>query len=101
MVLKVAELLNLLIAVLVGGMYWGPWLGLTISINTFEVKTFLAIVRRLNQNMAPLMTILSPPSLLTTILVLPRTYPQPAKFYFNLAALIAFRSAVIVSVLTE
>jgi hypothetical protein len=49
----------------VGGLYWGPWLALTRSMATFDPETFLVIVKRLNRNMAPIMTILMPVALLS------------------------------------
>ncbi len=63
---------------------------------------FLSIVKRLNQNMAPLMTILSPVSLLATVLVLILSYKNhDATFYFTLAGFIFFFIAVIVTVVIE
>jgi hypothetical protein len=102
MTLKVIEVINILISAIVGGMYWGPWLALTISLNKFDIKTFLEVVSRLNKNMAPLMTVLSPLSLLTTILVLILSYKNHiTTFYFTLAGFTLFLSAVIVTMTIE
>ena len=102
MTLKIFELINIIICAIVGGMYWGPWLALTISLKTFEPKVFLPIVRRLNQNMAPLMTILSPLSLVTTILVLICSYNNHnTTFYFTLVGFVLFLIALIVTMTIE
>jgi len=102
MTLKIVELVNIIISAIVGGMYWGPWLALTKSLNTFDKKVFLAIVGRLNINMAPLMTILSPLSLLTTIFVLIFSYTNHnTTFYFTLVGFILFLTALIVTVTIE
>ena len=70
MTLKIFELVNIVLLTLVSGMYWGPWLALSRSLATLEPPVFLAIVHRLNLNMAPLMTVLMPVALLSTIPVL-------------------------------
>lgn len=102
MALKIIELINILIAAIAGGMYWGPWLALTISLKEFDTKTFLAVVHRLNKNMAPLMTVLSPLSLLATIAVLVLSYNNhPTTFYFTLAGFVSYLSAVVVTVTIE
>ena len=102
MILKIFELLNTLISAVVGGMYWGPWLALTISLKTFEPKVFLSIVKRLNKNMAPLMTILSPMSLVTTILVLIFSYNNNnMTFYFTLVGFMLFLIALIITITIE
>jgi uncharacterized membrane protein len=101
MALKIVALINVLVSAFVGGMYWGPWLAMTISLKSFDTKTFLAIVRRLNLNMAPLMTLLSPLSLLTSIAVLVLSYKQRTTFYFTLAGFIFFLAALLVTVTME
>ncbi|MBA2612654.1 MAG: DUF1772 domain-containing protein [Bacteroidetes bacterium] len=102
MTLKIVALINIIISAIVGGMYWGPWLALTRSLKSFDAKVFLVIVKRLNQNMAPLMTVLSPLSLLTTILVLIISYNnQIATFYFTLVGFVLFLIALIVTVAIE
>ena len=89
MALKVCGLVSILLLMFVSGMYWGPWLALTISLKKFDANVFLSIVKRLNQNMAPLMTVLSPLSLLTTILVLILSYNNSnTTFYFTLISII-------------
>ena len=102
MILKLVELISILISALVGGMYWGPWLALSRSLSTFEPGAFLAIVHRLNQNMAPLMTWLTPLGLLSTLPTLYLSFGiQPLTFYLTLAGLACFVVALIVTVAVE
>ena len=102
MTLKCFELLNLVLSALVGGMYWGTWLALSRSLNRFESNVFLAIAHRLNQNMAGLMTYLTPLGLLST---LPKLYlsfgSQPTTFWFTLAGFMGFLTALLVTVWIE
>ncbi len=51
MALKLCELLSIVLLMIVGGLYWGPWVALTRSMVTFEPEVFLAIVKRMNHNM--------------------------------------------------
>ena len=56
MILKTFELVSIVLSALVGGMYWGPWLALSRSLNTLKAEVFLDVVDRLNRNMAGLLT---------------------------------------------
>lgn len=102
MTLKFFELLNLVLSAFVGGMYWGPYLALSRSLNTFESDVFLTITHRLNQNMAGLMTYLTPLGLLSTFPTLYLSFgSQPTTFWLTLAGLIGFLIALIVTVWIE
>ncbi len=102
MTIKVIEFLNIILSALVGGMYWGPWLALSRSLNTFEPGVLLAIVNRLNRNMATLMTWLTPLGLLSTLPTLYLSFEnQPTTFYLTLAGFACFVFALIVTVRTE
>ena len=102
MALKVFELISIVLLTLVSGMYWGPWLALTRSISTFAPETFLAIVDRLNLNMAGLMATHIPVGLVSTLPVLVLSYAhQPTTFYLTLAALALFVVTLIVTVVIE
>ena len=69
---------------------------------TFEPEVFLAIVHRMNRNMAPLMTFLMPVALLSTVPVLFLSYrKQPTTFYLSLAGLLLFIVTLLVTVLVE
>jgi hypothetical protein len=99
---KIWELVSIVLLTLVGGLYWGPWLALTRSMATFEPGVFLAIVKRMSRNMAPLMTILMPAALLSTVPVLILSFStRPSTFYLTLAALALFSVTLLVTVLVE
>ena len=102
MALKCFELFNLVLSALVGGMYWGPWLALSRSLDTFEPDVFLAITHRLNQNMAGLMTYLTPLGLLATLPTLYLSFgSQSTTFWLTLAGFICFLTPLIVTVQIE
>ena len=102
MTLTVCALISIVLVALVAGLFWGPWLALTRSMATFEPSVFLAIVDRLNRNMAPLMSVLMPVSLLSMGPVLFFAYgSRPTTFYLTLAALLSFVVALLVTVLIE
>ena len=67
MALKLFELLSIVLLMIVGGLYWGPWVALSRSMATFEPGVFLAIVKRMNRNMEPVMTVLMPVALVSTL----------------------------------
>jgi len=102
MALKILQLISILLSALVAGMFFGPWLALTRSIKTFGPEFFLAVVNRLNHNMAAVMTRLMPITLLSMIPVLILSFKQqPLTFYFTLIALALFIVALMVTMLIE
>ena len=102
MVLKICELISILLSALVAGVFWGPWVGLSRSIRTFNPEVFLAIVHRMSQNLAPLMTILMPATLLSIASVLFFSHGGPPKtFFLTLAGFALFLIALLVTVLIE
>ena len=102
MTLKIFDLIGIVLLTLVGGLYWGPWLALSRSLATFEPEVFLAIVKRMNRNMGPLMTILMPVALLSTLPVLLLSYSKrPATFDLTLIALVLFIITLLVTLLVE
>ena len=69
---------------------------------TFAPEVFLAIVDRMNRNMAPVMTVLMPAALLAMIPVLIASYgTYPKVFSLYAAAFILFIVALAVTVLVE
>src|SRR5271170_7050965 len=68
--MKTWELISIVLSALTAGMFHGPWIALSRSMRTFTPEVFLAIVDRMNRNMAPLMTVLMPAALLSIIPVL-------------------------------
>lgn len=102
MALTIFELISITLLALVGGLFWGPWLALTRSMASFEPNIFLAMVDRLNRNMAPIMTVLMPLSLLSLAPVLLITFgSRPVAFYLTLGALVLFVIALLVTMLIE
>jgi hypothetical protein len=100
--LKTCELLNIILSALVTGVFWGPWVGLTRSIATFDPPAFLAIGYRLNVNLAPLMSVLMPLALASAVPTLVLSYDTlPATFALTLAAVGLFVLALIVTVAIE
>ena len=100
--MKIWELISIVLAILVSGMFWGPWLALSRSMATFEPQVFLAVVNRLNRNMAPVMTILMPAALLSLVPVLVLSYNErPATFDLALIGLILFIIPLIVTMRIE
>jgi hypothetical protein len=83
-------------------MFWGPWLALSRSMRAFEPEVFLAIVHRLNRNMAPLMTALMPVGLLSFVPLLVIAYGERREmFYVGLASFGLFIVALIVTMVVE
>ena len=102
MTLKIWELISILLAAVVGGMYWGPWLALSRSLNTFRPEVFLDVVDRMNRNMEDVMTVLGPISLLSIAPVRFFSYnKQPRTFYLSLMGFAVFIVALLVTVLVE
>ena len=87
--MKTWQLISIVLSSLVAGMFHGPWIALSRSMKTFTPEVFLAIVDRMNRNMAPVMTVLMPATLLSIIPVLLISYHQPT-FWLNAAAFLLF-----------
>lgn len=102
MILKIVQLFTILIVALAGGMFWGPWIALTISIRTLTPEVFLALTQRLNHNMSAVMTILLPVALLAMVTVFVLAYPQhTTTCYFTLLSFILYLVTLLVTVLIE
>ncbi len=102
MALKLLELLSLALLIWVSGMYWGPWLALTRSMHAFAPEVYIPIVRRLGANIGPLMTVLTPAALASTLPVLALSYGgHPVVFGLTLACLGLFALTLAVTVLIE
>jgi uncharacterized membrane protein len=102
MVLKLFELASIVLLMIVGGLFWGPWVALSRSMATFEPEVFLAIVKRMNRNMEPVMTILMPVALASTLPVLVLSFQKHIPtFYLTLASLIFFLVTLIVTLNVE
>src|SRR5580704_17595766 len=89
--MKTWELISIVLSALVAGMFHGPWVALSRSMKTFTPEVFLAIVDRMNRNMAPVMTVLMPGTMLSIIPVILFSYRQrPMVFYLSTVALLLF-----------
>ena len=102
MILKILELVSIVLSALVTGVFWGPWVGLTKSIATFEPEVFLAIGYRLNRNLEPLMTVLVPAAMVSIVLVMIVSRGERQEtFYLTSAGFLLFVVSVLVTVVIE
>jgi uncharacterized membrane protein len=100
--MKTWQLISIVLSALTAGMFHGPWVALSRSMRSFTPEVFLAIVDRMNRNMAPVMTVLMPATLLSIVPVLLMSYREYSKvFYLNAAALGLFLIALAVTVFIE
>jgi uncharacterized membrane protein len=100
--MKTWELISIVLSALTVGMFHGPWIALSRSMKTFTPEFFLEIVDRMNRNMAPVMTVLMPGTMLSIIPVMLFSYrQQPMILYLNAAALLLFLIALLVTVVVE
>jgi uncharacterized membrane protein len=100
--MKTWQLISIILSALTVGMFHGPWIALSRSMKTFSPEFFLQIVDRMNSNMAPVMTVLMPGTMLSIIPVMLFSYHlRPMVFYMSAAALLLFLIALLVTVLIE
>jgi uncharacterized membrane protein len=100
--MKTWELISIVLSALTAGMFHGPWIAVSRSMRTFTPEVFLAIVDRMNRNMAPVMTVLMPATLLSIIPVLLLSYhEQPKTFYLSVTAFVLFIVALLITVWVE
>jgi uncharacterized membrane protein len=102
MFLHLWQFISICLVALVTGVFFGPWLGLSRSIETFPPEVFLAIGHRMIANLAPIMPILMPAAMLSMVPVLFLSYPtQPATFYLTLAGLVMYVVALVITLAVE
>src|SRR5262245_8789071 len=102
MFLHLWQFISICLAALVAGVFFGPWLGLSRSIETFPPEVFLAIGHRMIANLAPIMPILMPAAMLSIVSVLFLSYPtQPVTFYLAIAGLGMYVVALVVTLAVE
>lgn len=102
MILKIWELISIFLSALVTGVFWGPWVGLSRSIKTFEAEVFLAIGHRMIRNLAPIMPLLMPAAILSIVPVLVISFHgRPLAFYFTLAGFALLSAALLVTLIVE
>ncbi len=102
MPLKIFQFVNILLSALVAGVFWGPWLGLSRSITTFAPDVFLAVGKRMIGNLAPVMPVLMPAAIVSTVPVLFLSHGARAEtFYSTLAGLCLFVVALLITLIVE
>jgi hypothetical protein len=102
MALHFWQFISVCLAALVTGVFWGPWLGLSRSIDTFAPEVFLAIGHRMIRNLAPVMPILMPAAMLAMVPVLWLSFgSQPTVFYLSIAGFASYAVALIVTLAVE
>ena len=100
--MKTWELISIVLSAMVAGMFYGPWAALSRSMNTFEPEVFLAIVDRMNRNMAPVMTVLMPTAFLSIVPVLFLSYSTQRRiFYLTLAGFVFLVVSLLVTMFVE
>ena len=103
MKLKIAQCVNILLLLLVTGVFWGTWFSLSRSIASIAPQTFLAIGRIMIGNLAGPMPTLMPLALVSTLPVLILLYRQKLlkAFYLTLVGLTLFVVALLVTLLVN
>ena len=100
--LKIWEVVSIFLSALVTGVFWGPWLGLSRSIKTFEAEVFLAIGHRMIRNLAPITPVLMPAAILSIVPVFVMSFHErPLAFYFPLAGFVLLIAALLVTLMLE
>jgi hypothetical protein len=99
--LRLLDVLSITLAALVMGVFWGPWLALTRSIDTFPPEVFLVVVHRLDRNLGGIMGILFPLTLLSMVPVILLSVSRPLSFGFEIAGLALFVLALVVTAAVE
>jgi hypothetical protein len=103
MKLRSAQFINILLFVLVAGVFWGTWFSLARSIAAIDAETFLAIGRIMIGNLALPMSILMPVAFLSTLPVLFWLYRQKSMlaFYLTLGGLALFVVALAITLMVN
>lgn len=99
--LHAVELVSILLTALVLGVYWGPWIALSRTMSSLDASSFLAVTHRMDRNLAPVMTVLSPAALLSIAAVAVLSIGHPLQLVLAIGALVAVGATVIVSVAVE
>jgi uncharacterized membrane protein len=99
--LRLLDILAVVLAALVVGVFWGPWLALTRSIGTFAPEVFLTVVHRLDRNLGRNMTVLFPLALASVVAVLILTIREPISFLLELGAFLLLVLTLVVTAAIE
>jgi hypothetical protein len=102
MALKGTQFVSLFLQVLVVGAFWGTWLGLSRSMMTLTPETFLEVGHLMVENFGPIMRLLVPAAVLSTLLcgvLLFKIRPEAA--YLTLAGFLCFVGATLITLLVN
>ena len=107
MTLRQLQFIAIFLLMLVAGVFWGTWFGLSRSLASISPATYLEIGHTIFRNLAGPMRILFPVALLATLGVLAGLLRQGGgngpggAFTLNLAGLLLFVAALIVTLLVN
>jgi uncharacterized membrane protein len=93
--------LNLILVMLVTGVFWGTWFTLTRSLDTFSADNFIRIGKTIIENVAWPMRILMPVTLLSLAWLCFITPRLRSGFYFFIGALVLMLIALVITVGVE
>jgi uncharacterized membrane protein len=100
--LEISQFINIFLAALVTGVFWGPWLGLSRSMSQLSPETFLEVGHTMIRNLGMVMAILMPAGMLATLGVLYLTYRRHSKaFYLTLAGFLLSVVALSITLIVE
>jgi Anthrone oxygenase len=100
--LKTVQFVSLVLVMLVTGVFWGSWLGLSRSIRTFTPDTFLAIGHTMIGNLASVMPVLVVLAALSQGLLLVQLRSSGSSAFLpSLIAFVMFLIAIAVTLLVE
>lgn len=93
---------SIVLAGLVVGVYWGPWIALTRTIASFEPAVLLPLVARLSANLAPVMTVLMPLTLLSVAAVaVVAAFGHPVTLILSVVAFVLLALTLVVTMAVE
>jgi uncharacterized membrane protein len=101
LLLRLLDIASITLAALVMGVFWGPWLALTRSIETLTPEVFLVVVHRLDRNLGGIMGVLFPVTLLSIVPVALLTFGTPISFVLEIVGVLLFVLALIVTAAIE
>lgn len=93
--------INLILVMLVTGVFWGTWFTLTRSLDTFPPDNFIRIGKTIIHNVAWPMRILMPATLLTLLWLCLVTVKIRLSFYFFSGSFILMIITLLITVIVE
>jgi hypothetical protein len=100
--LAIWQFISILLLMLVTGVFWGTWLGLSRSMASFTPETFLTIGHTMIANLGTIMAILMPAAILAVLPVLYLLYRDRSKaFYLTLTGFVLFIVALLITLIVE